>query len=252
MFPLVRLTTNCSTALTGKTSRRTPPTSSTRPFNPLRMTPTSNATWTLDRTSPIPTSAAIWPPHPRSRLSPRRLPLPAFQSIPASHSSQTASALHKCAGPHSGGSPPCKALRLHQIQPVLRTGHRHIQQPPLFLYLLGAARRHVGRDAAVDHIQDIDDVPLLALGRMNGRQDEEILVEERIAGEVARGFRWVERQVGQERLTGIVEVLEVFERLEIGDTRPHTLVQALEMRLVPFSYERDLPGPFRSAAKRRQ
>src|ERR1041385_5368054 len=110
MFPLVRLTTNCSTALTGKTSRRTPPTSSTRPFNPLRMTPTSNATWTLDRTSPIPTSAAIWPPHPRSRLSPRRLPLPAFQSIPASHSSETASALHKCAGPHSGGSPPCKSV----------------------------------------------------------------------------------------------------------------------------------------------
>src|SRR5229473_2962212 len=46
---LVSPTMNFSIALGGKASSSAPPTSSRRPFRPLRMTPTSNATWSLER-----------------------------------------------------------------------------------------------------------------------------------------------------------------------------------------------------------
>jgi hypothetical protein len=45
-----------------------------------------------------------------------------------------------------------EALWQKEVQMVLRSRHRNIEQPPFFLDLSGAAGAEVGRDAAIDHI----------------------------------------------------------------------------------------------------
>ena len=60
--------------------------------------------------------------------------------------------------------------------------------------------REVGRDAAVDGVEHEHRLPFLALGRMDGREDQIVLVEQRRAGLVAGGVRRIERELGQEAL----------------------------------------------------
>ena len=52
---------------------------------------------------------------------------------------------------------------------------------------------------AVGGVDHVHDVPLEALRRMDRRQDEPVLVEERRTREVARRRRRIERELGQER-----------------------------------------------------
>ncbi len=68
-------------------------------------------------------------------------------------------------------------------------GHRHVEQPALFLDLLVEPVRQVGRDAAVDRVEHVHRLPFLALGRVDGRQDQVVLVEQRRA----RPGRWWRR-----------------------------------------------------------
>ena len=96
-----------------------------------------------------------------------------------------------------------EALRDDQRQFVPRPGHRDIEQPPLLLDLLRRAGREIGRDAAVDAIQDEDRAPFLPLGRMDGREDEIILVAQRrprfVAGRVRADRASVRSRIARAR-----------------------------------------------------
>src|SRR5689334_3199124 len=52
-----------------------------------------------------------------------------------------------------------------------------IKETAFFVDLRWLARGYVGGDAAIDEVQHIDRLPFLALGRMDCRQDQIILVE---------------------------------------------------------------------------
>ena len=74
-------------------------------------------------------------------------------------------------------------MRHDQRQLVLGARHGNVQQTALLLDLLGITCRHVGGNAAVDDVEHEYRLPLLALGGMDGRQDQVVLVEQRRAGE---------------------------------------------------------------------
>src|SRR5579863_1018357 len=69
-----------------------------------------------------------------------------------------------------------EALRDDEREFVLRAGHRDIEEAPLLLDLLRRAGGEVGGNAAVDAVQDEHRAPFLPLGRMDGREDEIVLV----------------------------------------------------------------------------
>ncbi len=54
-------------------------------------------------------------------------------------------------------------MRHHEMQLIPGPGHRDIDQPPLLLDILDRAGAEIGRDAAIDRIQDEDRLPFLAL-----------------------------------------------------------------------------------------
>src|SRR5262249_61142681 len=93
-----------------------------------------------------------------------------------------------------------EALRRDQVQVILGAGHGDVEQAALFLDLRRRARGEIRRNAAVDRIEEEHSLPLLPFGRMDGREDQIILVDERRTGLVAgRGWR-VERELGEEAL----------------------------------------------------
>ena len=69
-----------------------------------------------------------------------------------------------------------EALRHNQVQLILRPGHGHVKEAALLFDLVGRAGSKVGRNAAIDHIQDGDRLPFLTFRRMNGREDQIILI----------------------------------------------------------------------------
>ena len=91
-------------------------------------------------------------------------------------------------------------LRHEEMQGIPRTRHRHVEQPPLFLDLRAAAGAEVGRDAAVDTVENVDGFPLLSLGRVDGGEREVILVAGWRAGTVAGRIGRIEGQLRQEPL----------------------------------------------------
>ena len=72
-----------------------------------------------------------------------------------------------------------EAQRLQQMKMLARSCHRHIEKPALLVDLLGSAACHIRRNTSVDEVENKDRVPFLPLGRMNGRQDQIVLVEPR-------------------------------------------------------------------------
>ena len=80
-----------------------------------------------------------------------------------------------------------EAQRLQQMKMLARSGYRHIKKPALLVDLFGFAACHIRRNTAVDEVENEDRVPFLPLGRMNGRQDQIVLVELRAAGFGAAG-----------------------------------------------------------------
>lgn len=57
---------------------------------------------------------------------------------------------------------------MNEIQPVLCARHPDIKQSAFFLNLRVIACGHIGRDATIGRVQQINAVPFLALCRMNG------------------------------------------------------------------------------------
>ena len=144
-----------------------------------------------------------------------------------------------------------EALRHDQMQIVLGARHRDIEQPALLLDLGRGAGAEIGRDAAVDDVEHEHRFPFLALGGMDGREDQIVLVEQRHAGLVAGGVRRIERQFGQEPLARRIAGGDLLELHEIGAARGRILVDALEMRLVPEPRALDLGRPADCRARRR-
>src|ERR1700730_5154310 len=93
-----------------------------------------------------------------------------------------------------------EALRDHQMEIVLGARHCDIEEASLLVDLFRSASAEVRRNASIDDIQHEDRLPFLALGGMNGRKDQIILVEQRYAGLVAGRVRRIERQFCQETL----------------------------------------------------
>src|SRR5271165_1931301 len=114
----------------------------------------------------------------------------------------------------------CKveAQRLQQMKMLARPSHRHIEEPALLVDLLGFAACHIRRNTAVNEVENKDRVPFLPLGRMNGRQDQIVLVELRAAGFGAAGIGRVQRQLGQKTLAGDVAGGDLLKLVEVSGT----------------------------------
>ena len=126
-----------------------------------------------------------------------------------------------------------EALRNNEMQIVLGTRHRDIEQPALLLDLGRCASGKIGRDTTVDDVEHENRFPFLALGRMDRRKDQIILVEHRHARLVACRVRRIEGDFRQEPLARGIAASNLLELYEIGASRGGILVNAFEMRFVP-------------------
>jgi hypothetical protein len=93
-----------------------------------------------------------------------------------------------------------ETLRNNEVKIVLGARHRAIEQTPLLLDLGGRPGAEVGGNAAIDDVEHEDRLPFLALGGMDRRKDQIVLVEQRHACLVTRRVRRIERKFGQETL----------------------------------------------------
>src|SRR5262249_61242336 len=106
------------------------------------------------------------------------------------------------------------------------------------------------RNHAVGRMDQVDHVPLPAFRRVNGAQDEVVLVEQWRAGKVA-GRRWgVECELAQECAAGDVgsgHDLELFDVLQAGE---RTAVAPLEDRVAEGANAGEFGGWGEGAAQR--
>ena len=91
-----------------------------------------------------------------------------------------------------------KALRGDEMQAILCPRHGDVKQTAFFVDLVLCADPQIDRDAAIDDVENEHGLPFLALGRMDRRQDQIILVEMRHASLVTRCIRWIEGELGEE------------------------------------------------------
>src|SRR6185437_7579070 len=130
-----------------------------------------------------------------------------------------------------------------QQQVVLGAGQSDVEQAPLLVDELGLAGGEFGGEAAVDHIEEVDGIPLHAFGGVDGGEDEIVLIERGTAGEVARRVGGIEGELGEEALAGGVLAGEHLELIEVAQARVEMLVLPLEMRAIPLAYEMHLSCP---------
>ena len=78
-----------------------------------------------------------------------------------------------------------EALRHDQMEFVPGARHGDIKKTSLLLDFGVRARGEIRGDAAVDDVQHKDRLPFLALCRMNGRENQIILIQERSPGVIA-------------------------------------------------------------------
>ena len=136
-----------------------------------------------------------------------------------------------------------EAMRHDQGQLILRPRHRHVEQAPLLLDVVGVAGRHVRGNAAIDDVEDEHRLPFLALGGMDGRQDQVVLIEQRLAG-LVRGRAWrIERQVGEEPRARWIAGRDALQLIEIAGPHDRIRITLLQMRLVPLPHQVELRRP---------
>src|SRR5262249_45647771 len=126
-----------------------------------------------------------------------------------------------------------KPLRNEEMQIVLGAGNRDVEQPPLLFQLLRRAGPQIRRHTAVNDVEDIDGFPLLAFGRMDGRQDQIIFVKHRDASLIARGVRRIECQLGQKALARWITTCNLLQLDQVGAPNVRIFMNALEMWLIP-------------------
>ena len=135
-----------------------------------------------------------------------------------------------------------EALRDHQMKIVFGARHRDVEEAPLLLDLFRSAGAEVRRNASIDDIQHEDRLPFLALGGMDGRKDQIILIEQRQAGLIAGRVRRIERQFCQETLPRGIPARNLFKLDQVGAPRHGVLMQPFEMRFVHDGRDRVQPA----------
>src|SRR6516165_10127376 len=94
-----------------------------------------------------------------------------------------------------------ETLRHNQLELVPGVCHSNIKQAPLLLDFSVGGCGEIRRNASVDDVQYEDRAPFLTLGRMDGREDQIILIQQRNPG-VTAGRVWrIQRQVCQKVLS---------------------------------------------------
>src|SRR6185437_7722784 len=130
-----------------------------------------------------------------------------------------------------------------QQEVVLGAGEADIEQAPLLVDELGLAGRELGGEAAIDHVEEVDRIPLHPFGGVDGGEDEVVLIERGTAGEIARRIGGVEGELRQEALAGGVLAGKHLELIEVAEPSVKMLVLPLEMRAIPFAREMHLSRP---------
>ena len=79
---------------------------------------------------------------------------------------------------------------------------------------------------------------------MYGRQDQVILVKQRIAGKIACGCGWVERKLGEESFPRRIAAGNLLELFQVGLTGFDTVIESFQVRLLPATRfgQLQLPG----------
>ena len=83
-------------------------------------------------------------------------------------------------------------------QVVAGAGDRDVEQPVFLVEAVVVVQRHVGRERAVDGVEEVNGVPLQAFGRVDGGQDEVVVVELGRLGVVGGCGRGVQGDLGDE------------------------------------------------------
>src|SRR5690606_2627578 len=81
-------------------------------------------------------------------------------------------------------------------------------------------------------MNDMHDVPFAALGRVDGAEDEVILLQAGRAGQVGGGGRRVDRQLSDEPASRAVTARDLFELLDVAQADGRVLIPVLEDRFV--------------------
>src|SRR5258706_15980401 len=126
-----------------------------------------------------------------------------------------------------------ETLRYHQMQIVLCPGHRDIEETALLFDLGGGPGAKIRRQATVDHVEHKDRFPFLSFSRMDRREDQVVLVEQRDSRLVAGRIGRIERQLGEEALARRIAARDLLKLDQIGASGLRVLVDAVEMGLVP-------------------
>src|SRR5271156_1448603 len=134
------------------------------------------------------------------------------------------------------------------MQMIPRARHRDVKEPALLLDFGAAPGREIGWKTSVDRVQDVDRLPLLSFRRMDGREDQIVLVEKRIAGTIAGGVRRIERQLGQEPLAAWISRGDLHKLQKIGLAQQCIVVDALQVRFIPAPSKIEFRRPTRRFA----
>src|SRR6266511_863073 len=139
---------------------------------------------------------------------------------------------------------PVVAEREVDVQGVAGPGQRDVEQASLLLDVVGVPGGHVRGDHAVGCVDEVDGVPLAALGRMDRRQDQVVLVEQRRTGQVAGGGGGIEGQLGQQPRAARESPGQALELLEIAEPGVRALVPPGEHGLQepPEAFDLDRSG----------
>src|SRR3954449_1651204 len=104
-----------------------------------------------------------------------------------------------------------------------------------------------GGDATIDQVENEDRLPFLAFGRMDCREDQVILVEERNSRLLAGRVRWIQRELGEKTFARWITACDLFELEKVGTAHYRIFVHPLEMRLIPKPSQFEVRRPFRFA-----
>jgi hypothetical protein len=82
---------------------------------------------------------------------------------------------------------------------------------------------------------------------MDGRQDQVILIQQRHAGLIARGVRWVERQFGEKAFAGGIAAGDLLKLDQIGAPCLGVFMNSIKVRFIPQPRAFEICWPFRVA-----
>jgi len=127
---------------------------------------------------------------------------------------------------------------------VLCSRHRDVEKAAFLFKFSRGARSEVRWHAAVDHVENVHRLPFLALGRVDGRQDQIVLIQQRHARLIAGRIWWIQGEFSEKAFARRISTGYLLELNEIGAANLGILVDPLEMRFVPEAGTLQVRGPF--------